>query len=353
MPDSAAVPDFTLLPDLALRTVGGSVVWANDETFAEKENLIRPEPPGHRGATFGNKGQVYDGWETRRRQEAGVDEAIIRLGIPGVIYGVVVDTSWFKGNYPSSVSVSALAVEGYPSADELAARNDWTTIVDHVKVYGDTKNSFDVRSDRRWTHVMLSLHPDGGVARLRAYGTVIPDPKLWENVTVEVSGVEHGGRVEWCSDSFYSHACALIAPDRPSNMGDGWETRRRRDVGPETHDAVMISFAVPTDLRRLEIDTSCFVFNASTEVSVLGSRDRPDDERGWALVPFDVPVLDRMRLAPDARQMFAIDVRGVTALRVQAYPDGGIARVRALGTPTEAGVAQLHRQWEASTEAGQ
>jgi allantoicase len=163
-----------------------------------------------------------------------------------------------------------------------------------------------------------------------------------------VSGLEQGGRVEWCSDSFYSHACALIEPTRPRNMGEGWETRRRRDVGPESHDAVLIAFAVPADLVRMEIDTSYFVFNASTEVSVLGSRARPDGEHGWALVPFDVPVLPRSRLIADARQLFTVDARGVSALRVQAYPDGGIARVRALGTPTDDGLERLRRQWEES-----
>ena len=208
----------------------------------------------------------------------------------------------------------------------------WTTIVDTVALKPDSHNVFAVDDPRRYTHVRLQLDSDGGVARLRAYGDVIPDPALWDGVTVEVSGVEQGGRVEWSSDSFYSDACVLIAPDRPRNMGDGWETRRRRDIGPDTHDAVMISFAVPADLQRIEIDTSRFVFNASPEVAVLGSRARPCGEHGWALVPFDVEVLPRTRIAPDARQVFIVDATDITALRVQAYPDGGIARVRAFGT---------------------
>ncbi len=194
----------------------------------------------------------------------------------------------------------------------------------------------------------LQLESDGGVARLRAYGDVIPDPALWEDVTVEVSGVEQGGRVEWSSDSFYSDASALIAPDRPRDMGDGWETRRRRDIGPDTHDAVMMSFAVPANLQRVEIDTSRFVFNASPEVAVLGSRAQPCGEHGWALVLFDVEVLPRTRIAPDARQVFVVDATDITALRIQAYPDGGIARVRAFGRPTERGIALLRTRWEAS-----
>jgi allantoicase len=224
----------------------------------------------------------------------------------------------------------------------------WTTVVASVALKADSHNVFGVDDPRRYTHVRLHLESDGGVARLRAFGDVMPNPALWADVTVEVSGVEQGGRVEWTSDSFYSDACTLIAPDRPRNMGEGWETRRRRDIGPDTHDAVMISFAAPADLQRVEIDTSRFVFNASREVAVLGSRMRPSGEHGWALVPFDVEVLPRTRIAPDVRQVFVVDAVDITALRVQAYPDGGIARVRAFGRPTENGMAQLRSMWEAS-----
>jgi allantoicase len=233
-------------------------------------------------------------------------------------------------------------------ADPTADTVKWTTIVGTVALKPDSHNVFAVDDARRYTHVRLRLESDGGVARLRAYGDVIPDPALWDGVTVEMSGVEQGGRVEWSSDSFYSDACVLIAADRPRNMGDGWETRRRRDIGPDTHDAVMISFAVPADLQRVEIDTSRFVFNASPEVAVVGSRAQPCGEHGWALVPFDVEVLPRTRIAADARQVFVVDATDITALRVQAYPDGGIARVRAFGRPTEHGIALLQSRWEAS-----
>ena len=61
-------PDFLQLPDLATRLIGGSVVWANDDLFAERENLIKHEEPSYSAHTFGHKGQVYDGWETRRHR---------------------------------------------------------------------------------------------------------------------------------------------------------------------------------------------------------------------------------------------------------------------------------------------
>lgn len=332
--------------DLASRALGGSVVAASDESFGFKERLIAPAEPAFVPGTYDLRGEVVDGWETRRHAGADGDWAIVRLGAAGRLHTVDVDTRFFSGNHPTACRVDACVLD--QTADATGADVAWTPLVERTVLKPDAHNLMEVRDRSRWTHLRLRLESDGGVARLRAYGEVIPDPALWDGVTVEVSSLEQGGRLVWCSDSFYSHASALLSPDRPRDMGDGWETRRRRDVGPETHDAVMISFAAPSDLQRLEIDTSYFVFNASREVCVLGSRVQPDDERGWAMVPFDVPVLPKTPLAPDARRVFAIDARGITALRVQAYPDGGIARVRAQGVPTEDGWRRLRARWEES-----
>ena len=330
--------------DLASRALGGSVVAASDESFGVKERLIEPSEPAFVPGTYDDRGEVVDGWETRRHADG--DWAIVRLGVGGRLRTIDVDTRSFSGNHPTGCRVDACVLDTV--ADPTADTVQWTTIVETVALKPDSHNVFAVDDPRRYTHVRLQLESDGGVARLRAYGDVIPDPALWDGVTVEMSGVEQGGRVEWSSDSFYSDARVLIAADRPRNMGDGWEARRRRDIGPDTHDAVMISFAVPADLQRVEIDTSRFVFNASTEVAVLGSRALPCGEHGWALVPFDVEVLARTRIAADSRHVFVVDAADITALRVQAYPDGGIARVRAFGRPTDHGIALLQSIWEGS-----
>jgi allantoicase len=330
--------------DLASRAIGGSVVAASDESFGVKERLIDPSEPAFVPGTYDLRGEVVDGWETRRHADG--DWAIVRLGIGGRLRAIDVDTRFFAGNHPTGCRIDACVLDAV--ADPTAGSVKWVPLVDNAALKPDSHNLFAVEDARRYTHMRLRLQSDGGVARLRAYGDVIPDPTLWAGVTVEVSGVEQGGRVEWSSDSFYSDASTLIAPNRPRNMGDGWETRRRRDVGPQTHDAVMISFAVAADLQRIEIDTSRFVFNASPEVAVLGSRTRPCGEHGWALVSFDVDVLARTRIAADARQVFIVDATDITAMRVQAYPDGGLARVRAFGKPTGQGAAQLASMWEKS-----
>ncbi|HKP41952.1 allantoicase [Mycobacterium sp.] len=332
--------------DLASRALGGSVIAASDESFGCKESLIDPSEPVFVPGTYDLRGEVVDGWETRRHAWPNGDWVIVRLGVTGRLHEIDVDTRFFSGNHPTSCRIDGCLLES--ASDPTAPDVVWVPLVESTVLKPDSHNLLAVDNPRRWSHLRLRLDSDGGVARLRAFGEVIPDPALWADVTVEVSGVECGGRVEWCSDSFYSHACALIAPNRPVNMGDGWETRRRRDIGPDTHDAVMISFAVPADLLRIEIDTTCFIFNATSEVAVLGTRARPDSQHGWALLPFDETVLPRTRLAADARQVYVVDVRGITALRVQAYPDGGIARVRALGTPTGEGLALLRQRWEES-----
>ena len=249
--------DFTSLPDLASRLLGGGVVAASDELFAEKENLVKPGAPVFATEEYGNRGKVYDGWETARRREGGHDHAVVRLGVPGIVHGVVVDTAFFRGNYPPQISVEAVGAEGYPSPDELAVL-DWQTLVPPAGAQGDTANAYPVADRRRWTHVRLSIYPDGGVARFRVHGVAQPDPRFLAG-TVDLAAMEHGGLVVGCSDAFYASASNLILPGRAASTGEGWENARRRGPG---HDYVILALAAPGALHNIEVDTSCFVGNA-------------------------------------------------------------------------------------------
>src|SRR5712692_9430215 len=258
--------EFTGLPDLASRALGGSVVYANDEFFAEKENLIKPGPPEFAADTFGHKGKVYDGWETRRRREPGHDHAIVRLGCPGAVHGVVVDTAFFRGNYPPEVSVEAACADGYPNPAELASL-PWYPLVARTAARGDAPNRYAVADPRRWTHMRLSIYPDGGVARFRVHGEVVPDPAFMTG-TIDLAALENGGRVTGCSDAFYSSPENLIMPGRPRVMSDGWENARRRASGNYWFE---FRLAAAGQLRRAEIDTSYFVGNAPGWVGLSAS----------------------------------------------------------------------------------
>lgn len=314
-----SLPDFTWLPDLALRSLGGAVIWANDEVFAEKENLISPGPSQYRPASFGHKGQIYDGWETRRRRDAGHDTAIVRLGVPGVIRGVVVDTAWFKGNYPPAVSVDAIEVDGYPTAEQLAADPGWVPLIERSRVYGDTRNNFEVSSEQRWTHVRLNIFPDGGVARLRVHGEGRPDKRFLGVGPLDLAALENGGLVLDASNRFYSSPQNLIFPGQAQVMGDGWETARRRD---DANDWVRIRLAGPGRVRLAEIDTSYFIGNSPGAAALTGLRA----DGQW------IELLPRTELLPDTRHRFLIDAADVVSeARLDIYPDGGLARLRLFG----------------------
>jgi allantoicase len=310
--------EFSTRPDLASRALGGGVVFANDEFFAAADHLVLPHPPTFTPRTFDQKGQVYDGWETRRRRSPGEDVAIVRLGAPGVIHGVDVDTAFFVGNYPTHASIDALATDGHPAGSRLRDA-EWVPLVPRSPLQGDTRNLFPVTDRRRFTHVRLTIYPDGGVARLRVHGDVIPDPALLPDV-VDVAALANGGRVTGCSNMFFGRPHNLLMPGLAQHMGDGWETARRRTDGNEW---VEIALAAPSSIEFLDLDTSHFKGNAPGAASVRGALDGD-----W----FDL--LPRVPLNPDTPHRFPTVQRGtVDRLRLDIYPDGGMARFRAIGRP--------------------
>ena len=337
--------DPLVLPDLASRALRGSVVAASDEFFAEKENLIKPTGPAFSPATFGHKGQVYDGWETRRRRGPhgslpGDDEhdwVIVRLGAPGVVRAVVVDTAHFTGNFPQSCAVEACSVDGYPPLAALEAAL-WTELVPRSPLSGNTQHVFAVPAGRRFSHVRLRIYPDGGVARLRVHGTVVPDPALLDGLTFDLAALENGGDIRACSDRFYSAPRNAISPGLSRVMGEGWETRRRRSAGNEW---LVAGFAAPAVISVIEVDTSGYLGNApgSAELRGQAGGDWTRDE-GWA------PLLARTPLLPDTAHRFRIRPSApCDTVRLDVFPDGGVARLRLHGTLTAEGLSQVYRRW--------
>lgn len=335
--------------DLAARWLGASVLAASDESFGLKENLLVETPAAFEPGHYDHRGEIVDGWETRRRREAGHDWVIVRLGVPGVIDEIDVDTSFFTGNFPAAARIEALQADGYPSVTQLTAAR-WTEIVAETALTGDAHNRLPVTDRGRYTHLRLSALPDGGIARLRVWGSVVADPRLWRDLTVEVSAVEHGGRILSSSDDFYTSASTLIRPDTPRTMGEGWETRRRRGEG---FDSVVIELAATSDLQLIRIDTAHFKYNASGSVRLYGAEALPNDPAANPISGSNwVELLERTSLQPDTRHDFTPVAarRPVRIVRLDAFPDGGIARVRLFGTPTVEALAAAERHWLAGTD---
>jgi allantoicase len=353
----AASFPFTGLVDLADRRLGASVLAANDESFAERENLLLPGRPHFDPAAFGHKGKIMDGWETRRRRGRDAahphpeatdhDWALIRLAAPAVVHGVVVDTAHFRGNYPREIGIEAVSAEGTPGPEELAAgAAQWWELVPRTRVRGHAANGFATgatTAGRRCTHLRLKQFPDGGIARLRVHGEVVPDPRWLAALgTFDLAAIEHGGVAEDASDRFYSPPAHLLMPGRSRSMEEGWENRRRRDHG---HDWVRLRLAGHGRVRAVQIDTGNYKFNAAGWAALHGfdatTGADPDDPAAWfELIP-------RTALQPDTVHRFPLPetTRPLTHARIDVHPDGGIARLRLHGTLTEEGARALRERW--------
>ena len=310
---------FRDLLDLASERLGGSVIYANDDFFAEKENLIKPHAPVWKEHEYTDRGKWMDGWESRRKRVPGYDFAILRLGARGVVRGVVVDTAFFRGNYPDSCSIDG-SVDG----------ETWSELLPQSKLKGDSQNEFEVDQPFAVTHLRFNIFPDGGVARLRVHGNVVPEWRLvggLGNNDLDLAAAENGAEVLTCSDMFFGPKHNLIMPGRALNMSDGWETRRRRGPG---HDWVIVQLATEGAVRRIEVDTNHFKGNYPDTASIEGSTDG----KNWS------ELLPRTKLEAHTRHFIIDELTSAgpfTHLRLNVYPDGGVSRLRVWGRATEAG----------------
>jgi allantoicase len=336
--DDDRTPAFLELPDLAGEAVGGAVLACNDEFFAEKESLLRAHPAEWREHVYTDRGKWMDGWETRRRRPIDAaghpsrggdhDWCLVRVGMPGVIRGVVVDTAFFRGNFPESCAIDACELD---VALDLRALEHatWTNILPRTVLRGDTRNVFSIAHAQRVTHLRFNIFPDGGVARLRVHGDVVP---RWDRLRVfgglvDLAALEHGAVVEACSDMFFGSRNNLIKPGPSRTMADGWETRRRRGPG---NDWAIVKLAADGTVERIELDTTHFKGNAPASCTIEAAHApdaRADQIESWRL-------LLASPLQPHTRHVFDDELRRighVTHLKLSVFPDGGVARLRVHG----------------------
>lgn len=331
---------FTTLPDLASEVVGGTVCACTDDFFASSANLVRRTPPVFDPDAFADTGKVMDGWESqrgRRRNRTGgesCDVAIVTLGIPGDIVGIDVNTAWFMANAPRSVELHAAALADGTDPQDPAV--EWTPLAPRTQVAANTHNLVTVQPQargRRFTHVRLTIHPDGGVARLRVYGLGMPAPGALEQGEVDLAAVVNGAVTVAASDQFYGGISNLLLPGESQRMDEGWETRRTRDRTPD--EWVVVRLAAPGLVRRVTIDTSWFKGNAPDTVRLegvlLGERaaavDPGADDLDWHEL---VPTSD---VGPHASHEFKVtgEAQVVDHVRLVIEPDGGVARLRVWG----------------------
>ena len=320
--------DNTLI-DLALESNGGRTLLASDDFFAPKENLLKPGRGVFIEDKYTDHGKWMDGWESRRKRTEGNDWCILRLGKPGIISEVDIDTHHFVGNFPSHASIEACTMPEYSGLDELIETGEWIEILPKVELKGNSQNKFGISSDQTFTHLRLHIYPDGGVARFRVYGNPNHSNKN-ENKLIDFALADNGGEMISCSDMHFSHMENLIKPSTGIDMSDGWETKRRRGPG---YDWSILKLGSPCNIERVIIDTLHFKGNFPDSCSVEGCNEPDktndlfiDDNMEW------MELLPNSKLAGNQENVFILNQHSpITHIRFNIFPDGGVSRLRILG----------------------
>lgn len=317
--------------NLASAGLGARGVSVTDEFFAPLERMLQDKPPIFIADKYDDNGKWMDGWESRRRRGGGHDIAVIRLAVPGRIVGFDVDTSFFTGNYPETCVIEGARVEADPDEETV-----WTEILPQSPLGPDAHHYMGCQSDAVWTHVRLHIFPDGGVARFRVYGEPELDYEEIGDKRIDLASSLHGGRVLAFSDAHYGAYYRILAPGTGLDMGDGWETRRRRGPG---HDWILIALAARGVIETIRVDTAHFKGNYPDSCSVLaadlGSEMGELDEEAVAEIGGWPELMAPQKLSADKLHEFDAErlnaIGPVTHLVLNIFPDGGVSRFRAIG----------------------
>lgn len=316
------------LVNLADARLGAEAIYATDDFFAPKERMLNPEPAVFIPGKYDEHGKWMDGWESRRKRVEGYDYCVVKLGLPGSLVGLDIDTSHFTGNFPPAASVEAASTK-----DALSAGTQWTEIVPSTSLKGNSHQFVSVADTRTWTHLRLNIYPDGGIARLRAYGRVAVD---WSGVDpkqlVDLAAVTNGGRAVACSDQHYGSPMQVLYPGRGINMGDGWETRRRREPG---NDWAIFALGHRGRIRKIEVDTAHFKGNYPDRCSIQAADvSGGTDQSLITQSMFWRTLLPEQKLEMDKQHHYqkeVADLGPITHVRFNNIPDGGISRLRLWG----------------------
>jgi allantoicase len=336
-----ALHTFEDLVDLANEKIGGAAIACSDDFFAGMDSLVKAKEAVWDEDAYGDRGKWMDGWESKRSHLNGPDEhedwCVVRLGAPGVIRGVVVDTAFFRGNYPSHCAIEGTSIDGYPDAHSIHRDAEWVPLLGKSALQGNAKNRFEITSHHRVTHVRLRIFPDGGVARLRVFGEPIADLRLHGGLDneLDLAAAELGAIVESCSDMFFGSRHNLLFPGQSGGMHDGWETRRSRRVG---HDWAVVRLSMAGTANRIVVDTAHFKGNCPSGFALDACHAPDGNPTAWT------EVLARTELRPHTKHVFhsGITAMPATHVRLRIDPDGGVARFRLYGRLSEAG-QQRHR----------
>ena len=338
-------PTFLSLTNLAAARLGAKVLYATDDFFAAKENIIQEGRGIFIPDKYTDRGKWMDGWESRRKRVAGHDWCVIQLAAAGKIEGIDIDTNHFLGNHPPFASLEATSLPMGLSITEIEpGKIQWTEILPKSPLQPGSQHFFSIPDEQIWTHLRLHIYPDGGIARLKVYGHIVKD---WKSIDakepLDLAAAVNGARAVCCNDMFFSDMNNLLMPDRSLNMGDGWETKRSRVLNHR--DWVIIQLATKGIIHKIVVDTGHFKGNypdcCCLEGFVLDKKniERQSVSDFWENPSIEwTPILPKMKLEADQEHSFESQIltkRAFTHVRFSIFPDGGVSRLRLFGRVEE------------------
>ncbi len=307
--------------------LGAQALLASDDFFADKQRMLNPQPAQFIADKYDDNGKWMDGWESRRKRGAGHDWCIVRLARPTRIRGLDLNTSHFTGNFPPAASIDTCSTD----SGDAGPDSDWASLLPAVTLAGNAHHYHAVDSHSYVTHLRVNLLPDGGLARLRVYGEVQPAAADADGL-IDLAAALNGGRAVAANNAHFGSASNLLLPGRGINMGDGWETRRRREPG---FDWCVIALARPGLIEEIEVDTCHFKGNFPDRCSLAAAL--VIDANDAALITqsmFWTPLLPEQKLQMDHQHYFREQIIGigpVSHVRFNIHPDGGVSRLRLRG----------------------
>jgi len=315
--------------NLADPRIGSKIIFKTDDFFAAAHRILKTDIPVFKDGLFDKHGKWMDGWETRRRRSKGYDYLVLKLGKPGKIFDIDIDTSHFNGNQPTHASL-----EGCFSRSKPNKKTKWTRLLGKKKLGPNKNHNFKSQNKSTFNYIRLNIFPDGGVARLRLYGKMEIDKKTINNKNINLTSVLNGASIVGCNNEHFGRAENIIAPGKGKNMGDGWETRRSRG---KNFDWLIIKFGKPGLIKKLEIDTHHFKGNYPDSCSIQTAIINKDlsnnlivkNSKNWKFI------LNKSKLSAHKKHVFKkflIKRNKENYLKINIYPDGGISRIRAFGS---------------------
>ena len=322
-------PEFTRrYPNLADPRLGAATLACSDDFFAEMARMLHPEPAVFIPGKYDTNGKWMDGWESRRKRVNGYDWCTLKLARAGILKGVDIDTSHFTGNYPPAASLEgAFIANGEPDANTV-----WQEVLPSVNLQGNSHHYHEITHPGAFTHLRLNIYPDGGVARLRVYAQPETDWASADRSSLfDLIAMENGGYVVATNNQHFGLASNLLMPGRGVNMGDGWETRRRREPG---NDWCIIALAHPGIVEKIEVDTCHFKGNFPDSCSIQAASMVGGTETSLITQSMFWPVLlPQQRLQMDNQHYYEQEIQplgAITHIRLNIFPDGGVSRLRLL-----------------------